>query len=376
MGGPRVAIVGGGLAGAAAAWALSRRGARVTLCEREPVRGAHASGRNAGLIRRVASDPVTAELLRRGAERLLRPPPDLSDAPLYQVTGSVLLASGDDAAPYREAARAAAAAGLACEAREPAPRDLRGVDPGPPGEAVAIHTAEDGVADPHAVLGALWAAAAAQGATLALERPARLLVAGQRVTGVEGPWGRIEADAVLVAAGPWAAELAGAAGGVRLPLVSYRRHLFWTGPLPAPPSPRDPWVWDVTRGVYLRAESQGLLLCACDQDPRPPEDAQPDPQARDRLAERIAHVAPGLEALPLARSWAGLRGFVPDGRFVVGPDPLRPGLHWLTALGGHGLTAACAVGELCAAALLDGPRDPLLAPLSAARFERAAQEVA
>ena len=52
---------------------------------------------------------------------------------------------------------------------------------------------------------------------------------------------------------------------------------------------------------------------------------------------------------------------------MVGRDPLAPSLVWASGLGGLGLAAGLAVGELVARAVLDEP-DPLLAPLSPARF--------
>jgi len=371
---PRAVVIGGGLAGAATAWALARRGHAVTVLEAEPVRGAHASGRNAGLIRRVVAEPTTAELCRRGAALLTAPPPDLAPAPLVRATGSYLLAGPGPAADALAAAGDDARAhGGATELRDAA--DLPASLPvRPPAGGLAAWTPADGVADPHAVLSALLAAAAARGAIVrTAARVAGLETTAGRVTGVTlaGPaaGAPLPADVVVNAAGAWAAELAARAGALALPLASYRRHLFWTGPLPGV-DPAAPWVWDVDRGFYARPESGGLLLCACDEDPRPPEDARPRPDAADLLAEKAARVAPELADLPLARTWAGLRGFVPDGRFVVGWDPQLDGLFWVTALGGHGLTTSCATGALAAAAIAgDAEGDAsLLRPLDPARF--------
>ncbi|MCZ6598715.1 MAG: FAD-dependent oxidoreductase, partial [Planctomycetota bacterium] len=64
---PPILIVGGGIAGLATAWFLSRRGKRVVLLERERRFGAHSSGLNAGILRTVTSDPVATALTQRGA---------------------------------------------------------------------------------------------------------------------------------------------------------------------------------------------------------------------------------------------------------------------------------------------------------------------
>ena len=123
-----------------------------------------------------------------------------------------------------------------------------------------------------------------------------------------------------------------AAGGESLPLVNYRRHLV-SAPLTDAPSS---WVWDVSRGVYVRPHPGGVMLCACDQTQRPAEDAEVDPAELARLRGVLRDVAPGYAELPHTEAWAGLRGFVPDGRFVVGADPQWPRLVWATALGGPG----------------------------------------
>lgn len=350
-------IVGGGLAGAACAWALTRRGWRVTLYEREARPGVHASGRNAGLVRRLERDPAIATLSRRGAELLAAPPADLARAPLYRRTGSLLLAR--DPAQLEPEVAAARAAGVEVELGPASAHAACGRLAA--SERLAAWTPADGVADPHEVLSALLSAARAAGAEVRLETPAALEVEAGAVVGVRCGEERLRADLTILAAGPWAAELARAAGGLDLELQSYRRHLFWTGPLEGV-DPDQPWVWDLERGFYLRPESAGWLLCACDHEPRPPEDAQPDALAHERLAEKVARVAPELADHPVARYWAGLRSFAPDDCFVVGPDPRRAGLFWATGLGGHGLTTSSAlglhVGELLAGEAAPGAFDP------------------
>lgn len=375
MSGGRVVVVGGGLAGLASAWALAGRGWSVTLVEREAACGHHASGRNAGLVRRVVDDPVLAALGRRGAELLLAPPPDLAADALYRRTGSTLLAHGADAAGLAAAAAEARAHGTTVDvrpARELPAEALLGVEPAP--DAVAALTPDDGVAEPLEVVQALARACARRGVDLRLGGDVRLERAGPEGAAVTLAGARLEADAVVLAAGPWAEGLAAAVGAAPLPLASFRRHLFATLPAPTDPAPTDPaggWVWDLSRALYVRpGPDGGLILCACDHEPRPAEDTGPSPEAAARLAAHAARAAPALARLPLLRTWAGLRSFTPDGRFVVGRDPLAPALVWAAGLGGHGLTAGLAVGELVARAVLDEP-DPLLAPLSPARFQTA-----
>jgi len=113
-------IVGAGLAGAATAHALVARGVRdVTVLEREPVPGVHASGRSAALSRRLEHDPVLAELAREGVDFCARPPAGFAAAPLLRVTGGLLLGDGPTLAALGAAAAQARSAGLAVERWSP-----------------------------------------------------------------------------------------------------------------------------------------------------------------------------------------------------------------------------------------------------------------
>lgn len=368
----RVVVIGGGLAGAATAWGLSRRGHKVTLLEQADRPGVHASGRNAGLIRRVIGDPAVAALAREGADLLAEPPDDLAaalSADLVRPTGSIMIAGEAGAPALRRAANDARAAGVDCKLRRPerVVGELLGIA-APDERGVAVVTPADGIADPHAVLSALLDSAREAGAEIVCERVARIRTRGTGAAAVETDQADYPADLVVNAAGPWASDLVTAAGGLDLRLLAYRRHLYYTGPLPEV-DPAAPWVWDVERGFYVRPESSGLLLCACDADLRPAEDTEPLPNADALLAEKVGAVAPELSDLPLARTWAGLRTFADDERFVIGWDPTLRGLFWVAALGGHGLTTACAVGLLAAEAL-EGQADTRLRAFDPARLTR------
>ncbi|MCE9580536.1 MAG: FAD-dependent oxidoreductase [Deltaproteobacteria bacterium] len=87
-----IVIVGGGFAGAATAWWLARAGITdVVVLEREPICGAHASGKNAAICRQIADDDDTTVLTVRGAAFLREPPPGFSDVPLMSRTGGFLV---------------------------------------------------------------------------------------------------------------------------------------------------------------------------------------------------------------------------------------------------------------------------------------------
>ena len=114
------------------------------------------------------------------------------------------------------------------------------------------------------------------------------------------------------------------------------------------------WVWHLREGWYFRPESGGLLWCAGEELDDSPSDAVSDQEAPRRLATVIERSLPALGELQIRRHWSGHRSFLPDRRFLLGPDPRLGGWYWAVGLGGHGVTASAAVGARVAASLEDG----------------------
>ena len=109
------------------------------------------------------------------------------------------------------------------------------------------------------------------------------------------------------------------------------------------------WALGEELEVYFRPESGGVLASPCDEVPWPPSLPPTDADALERLADRLAKLAPGLGLAAVRRAWACLRTFAPDRMPVIGPDPRVEGLFWLVALGGSGMSVGVGAGELLAA---------------------------
>lgn len=352
-----VVIIGAGIAGASTAAALARAGVGPgVILEREPVPGAHASGRNAGIARVAELDPVVRGLAMASAGPLARLRWD--GQPVLRPGPGLYLADAAEAPDLRQRLVACAAAlgqhGLG--ARVVDADALRQVYPFLGGFAFdhALVSEHEGVLDIHALLSAYLSEARGGGFEVLLGAPALALrPAGSRLL-VETPRGAITADVVVDAGGAWAGRLGRAQP---LPLQPLRRHLFTSGPTAAVPVGA-PLVWHLSRRYYLRPEGPGLLLSGCDESPHAPGVPEVDPAVRGLLAERLLSAAPGLAELPVRACWACLRTFAPDRRPVIGPDPDLPGLFHVSALGGFGMGTSWAVGEV-AAALIRGAPVPL-----------------
>ena len=362
--GDPVVIVGGGIAGAACAFHLTQKGARVIVVERDRTPGNRSTGRNAAILRTWMPDLILRRLARASAEFYRTPPAGFSEHPLLNWVGIFLAARDEYAEELLQP--------LDRDPTEPPPMK---VDPSllyervpllAPGLKAVLYYRDEGVLDVHGILQSFLRSACRDGAELRTACEARSLrISSGKVVGLDTSTGYVPAGQIILAGGGWAAELA-AFAGYPLRLNAYRRHLLVTEPQPQVDR-RWPVVWILGDEFYFRPESGGLLMCACDTVPVTPREGETtDPGVVAQIAAKAARWLPPLAEARVARAWAGMRTFAPDGRFVIGPDPRVQGLYWAAGLGGHGITCAPAVGELAAQWVTEGgsghPSASALAP--------------
>lgn len=319
----RYVIVGAGLAGASTAFHLRRLGAEhVLLLERERLPDVHASGRNAAMVRTAMEQPELQALADESAAEL-----HSGRLAAYRATGGLLLGQGED--------------------------DVKGHVP--PARGRARFQPADGIVDVAGLLQRYLHGADVryECGVLGVERHATEL----RVRTTQGD---VRADVLINAAGAWAGEVGD------LPLTPRNRTLYLSQPDEAI-DPSWPFLWDLDAGYYLRPESGGWLLCACDERDAAPGDYVDEEEVLLDLGAKLRRHQPGLGDLKIARSWVGQRTFAPDGLPILGFDAGTPGLFHVAGLGGHGVTLSYAVGKLAAEALLEGRRIP--EALSAGRLQ-------
>lgn len=344
-----VVVVGAGLAGASVAWWLARE-AGVLLLEQGGAAGGEATAQNAGMLRRLVREPVERALACRAVE-ILDDLPGPAWRQALRRTGGVVATAGPPG-PLELAAEDLRARGVIVDA-PPAPPALSGA-----ALTALFHVPGDGLLDPHALMTGLLAEARGGGARVQVARRVTALrVEGGRVSGVETTAGPVAAEVVVLATGAWGAWLA-ARAGLRRALVPLARTLLQSDPHPVS-TPEHPWCWLDDVGLYVRPEAGGWLLSPCDERPVAPPDgpgsAGPvEPLGRALAMEKLERL-PALAGLRLRAGWSGLRTFAVDRHPWLGPDPEVKGLFWASGLGGFGVSAALAVGEVVRARLLDLP---------------------
>ena len=328
---PRVAIVGAGIAGAAAARAVRALGGESLLIEAEAV-GAGGSGNPAALVtpRLDAGLGPPAQLFAQAFRRAVW---------LYDGMAGAVIARGVLQLPAqpRDAERFAriAASGVF---------DPGTLDVAAPDGALAQHTAL--VVEPATILAA-WAPDMLRGNVGALHRE-------------DGEWVLLDADTHEIARADVvivAAAMTSTALCAGLPLRPVRGQASFVEDFPEAP---DAVAW----GGYLLPTRGGVLFGAThDRDDEGTDVRAAD---HDRNLATLAGVRPALAARlagePL-QGRASIRATTPDRLPIAGPAPDMEGVFILTGFGSRGFSLAPLLAEHVAALALNAP-SPLPAPLA------------
>lgn len=361
-----VIVIGAGIAGAGAAFELSRT-ASVALIEREAQCGVHATGRSAASFTQTYGTPTIRRLAGASRPFLESPPPGFAEHPLLTPRGTVTIArvgQRDLLDQAYERARAFVPA-----MRRLAPDETLARVPILRPEAVAGGAMlEPGAMDldVHGLHAGYLAGARRQGARLLCGAGVEAITSDGDGWQVTTQAGAVTGRILVNAAGAWADEVARLAGVAPLGLVPKKRTAFLL-PLPVGVNGRGwPLVDDVGEQFYFKHEAGQLLVSPADAVPSPPGDVFADELDVAIGAERLEG-ATTLQVRRVARAWAGLRTFVTDGAPVVGPDPDRREFVWLAGQGGYGIKTAPALSRACAALIETGrlPDDLLGAGLTA-----------
>ena len=367
-----VVVVGAGVQGASLAFHLARRGAAVAVIERSSV-GAGATGRSSGFVRMHYDLELEARLAWVSFPYFL----DWADRvgegdPGFVRTGFLQLVPEASAEALRANVAAQQRIGIATEVV--GPQDIARLVPGIIADDVAAAAWEprSGYADPTAAASGLLAAARRSGAAYAGGvRAIRVLVDGDRVTGIETDAGRIDAPVVVDAAGAWATDLARTVG-LEIPVEPWRHDTAYFG-LPVGHPVGLPIVLDHAGEVYFRPEGRDLLLVGLETgneiggDPDRPMDACAT-GFLEAAAEGVCRRLPWMVAGDVRTAHGGQDGITPDQRAILGPAG-PDGFYLACGFSGSGFKTAPAIGASLAEWILDGrPSTVDIRPFGLERF--------
>jgi glycine/D-amino acid oxidase-like deaminating enzyme len=360
----KVAIVGAGIVGAATARALAARGVEVELLDAGEVSGG-TTGLGEGNV--LCSDKDAGpelDLAVLGLAAFDAIEDRYGERARIRRKGA-LVVHRDEAALAAEPARLArlSAAGVRCELL--GPEQARALEPGlAPGLLAASHFPDDLQCDPRAIARAM------------AEEPGITVRTHTRVRDLRA----LRADAVVLAAGPWSAALAGGAG-LELPLeprkgqlvrlrgaLRVRHKVFDSAYLANVAAPEA----GLQVSTVIETTWDGDVLVGSSRERRG-FDTTVDPAVTPAMLERAAGLMPGVADLQVVDAWAGLRPWLPDGLPALGPCRDLAGLWVATGHEGAGVGLGPISGELLAAALC-GERPALdLTPFAPDRFRSPAR---
>jgi D-arginine dehydrogenase len=356
-----VIVVGGGIAGAGAAFELSK-GARVVLLEREAHCGHHTTGRSAASFTEAYGAPTIRRLAIASRGFLEQPPDGFAEHPLLSPRGMLTIARADQRdALARELEETRA---FVHDMREMTRDEALALVPILRPEAVeaAIYEPRSREIDVAALHQGFLAGARRRGARVATKAPVTGIARSGGVFEVETPAGRFAAPVLVNAAGAWADEVATMAGARPLGLMPKRRTAL-IAPTPQGVDARGwPLVNDVGGEFYFKSDAGAIFLSPADETPSVPMDAYPEDMDVAVAVDRFER-ATTVRIARITRAWAGLRTFTPDSVPAAGFDPSIEGLVWLAGQGGYGIKTSPALSRLVAALVLGTPFPDELAAL-------------
>lgn len=361
-----VVVVGGGLIGAAAAWALVERGVTdVLVLERSTV-GSGMTGKSSGIVRCHYGVSSLAAMAAYGLEVFEKADELFGTDIGFRPVGYVVGVGEQNTDAMRASMAAQRAVGVQTE--EIGAADVAAMWPYADLSPFAAFgwEARGGYGDAYQTAQAFAQSARAagvrirQGATVA-----ELLVDRGRVWGVQLVDGTtVSADSVVVATGVWAAPLL-AAHGIDLPIRVHREQIVMISP--GVDVGGVPVFSDLVSLQYVRPEVGGDILFG-NSDLHEPNDADPD-DYRNRAdddfvedtADKIGTRFPGLPDAAVSSSYAGCYDVTPDWNPVISRTGID-GLVVAAGFSGHGFKISPAVGRLVADLVIDGrsadPRIP------------------
>jgi sarcosine oxidase len=338
-----VVVVGGGLAGSAAAWALSRRGKQVTLLEAfEPGHVNGSSHGSARIFRRAYPDPLYVQLTGE-ARRLWRELEDEAGEELIRVTGAIDFGPGPmPRTMYDQMQDVQAELLTPAEARERWP----GINFSRQDQI--LYHPEGGVIDADRAVRAMQRLAAERGADI--RHGTRVTAIAEDGT-VQTAHETLEAATVVVAAGAWTGPLL--REHVPLPLTVTQMTAFhyekahpktgWPTFIYYEPDNPEP-VYGLPSGsdapgaIKVGVHGMGTVTTGDDRD------GKPDPRVRSRAQQFVMMKVPGLEPEPVAEVTC-LYTSTPSEDFIL---DRRGAIVVVSACSGHGAKFAPLTGEIAA----------------------------
>lgn len=361
-----VVVVGAGVCGASAAWALNEAGVRTAWVEARGV-SSGASGRNAGFVLQGTAERYSRAVAITGRERarMVHETSRENHAAMaavirelgidcgYMQRGSLQLACSEaEEAELLESAELLREDGFCSEVRtgdalEAVYREA--------GFRTGVHIADDGELDPARFVRGVARAAVSRGVRLFENSPVVSLEApSPGDVRLRTAHGEVHAQLVLLCTNAWAGELAPWLADKVDPV---RGQMLATAPVP--PLFACPVYADHGFDYWRQDEFGRIVLGGWrNLDPESEKGTAEvlHPGIQSRMDEFLARF-PALRGVPITHRWAGTMGFSRDSMPIVGAVPGLPGALAAVGFTGHGFGFAWLCGAALAELVQEGTSD-------------------
>jgi len=350
----QVIVIGAGIIGASIAWHLTKAGAGVTVVSESGAGGVATPNSFAWINASWGNPEVYFRLRTRAMAEWKRLANDLPGLPLAWCGGLCWDLPADRLEAYA-AEHSSWGYGIErVDAKRAAQIEPNLVEP----PEFAVYVAEEGVAEPVATARVLLADAERRGARVIASTVSALAQTNGRTTGVDTSHGLIAADEVVIAAGVGAPAIA-ATAGIKLPIGTPPGLIVHSRPY-------EKLLNGLVHAekLHMRQTAEGRIIAGSDFAGGDPGH-DPEATARDLFAVTKAALR-GAEGLELDFHTIGYRPNPIDGFPIIGRAEGMDGLY--VAVMHSGITLAPAIGLFATREILNGERDPLLAPYGLSRF--------
>jgi glycine/D-amino acid oxidase-like deaminating enzyme len=376
-----ILIVGGGVIGTSIAFSLAqRKPGKITLLEKSFL-GAGSSGKSGAIIRQHYSNRLTAGMAKWSLRIFEHFDEVVGGRPVFTHTGMILVVNERDRAAL--SANLAMQQELGIDVRMLSPAELRDIDPNCRllDNECAAFEAEAGYVEAVAAV-ASFAEAARRLGTEIIEgsEVKRIVIEGSRAAGVETTGDSYRARTIVLATGPWAAQL-GRSIGLHLPVQPSRTQValmrrpedFVVARSPDRPLPV---YGDFVHGLYFKPTHGDMIHAGSIAGEEAGSPVDPDHYNESADADWLSLIRRRLtERYPIMQrsygrgGYGALYGITPDWHPIIDRCPGLDGLYCAVGFSGHGFKMAPIVGQLAAELIMDGQAHKLdISPLRLPRF--------
>jgi sarcosine oxidase subunit beta len=369
-----VAIVGGGLMGAATAFFLRKHGRSVVLLERGLI-GQQASGVNFGNVRRQARFLPQLPLANRSREIWGKLGALIGEDAEFLASGHLRVAYNDEmTSRIEDYAREAKHYDLHLDILSG--NMLRDRFPFLGPEVCAgSYSPHDGHANPRLAAPAFGRASKREGAHIYEGVDIQRAEQDGDSFRVESTDGRVfRSGQLLITAGAWGHHLS-AQFGEGVPLAVHGPQMAVTEPVPYGLVPVLGVSTEITEeAVYLRQVKRGNIVVGGGHRTVPDLDrrrAFVKPSNTLSQLQQIGRIVPALKRLNVIRVWSGIEGYMPDEVPIMGSSEKVSGLYYAFGFCGHGFQLGPGVGTVMAELIATGATSTPIAPFAISRFREA-----